>query len=159
MKIQKYFLLQNKKIKSWLKYWLFIKSKVVKYKNLLPNFAVSTTINTLDFTVNEDKSITVNGTSTGTTNFTLVGSSGVATEILKLNANQDYYNTTSIRLVYRLVGGDYGAINSGYFKPTNDLSIRHIYLSIPAGTYNNVTYYPQIVEGNKALPYVPYEEG
>lgn len=30
MKIQKYFLLQNKKLKPWIKYWLFIKSKVSK---------------------------------------------------------------------------------------------------------------------------------
>lgn len=31
MKIQKYFLLQNKKIKSWIKYWLYIKSKDKNY--------------------------------------------------------------------------------------------------------------------------------
>lgn len=34
MKIQKYFLLQNKKIKSWLKYWIFLKSKAKKIVNL-----------------------------------------------------------------------------------------------------------------------------
>lgn len=34
MKINKYILLQNKKIKTWLKYWLFIKSKGNKIVNL-----------------------------------------------------------------------------------------------------------------------------
>lgn len=34
MKIYKYFLLHNKKIKTWLKYWLFIKSKGNKIVNL-----------------------------------------------------------------------------------------------------------------------------
>ena len=34
MKIQKYFLLKNKKLKSWVKYWLYLKSKVIKIINL-----------------------------------------------------------------------------------------------------------------------------
>lgn len=128
--------------------------------NLLPNEATNQTINGLTFVVNEDKSITINGTATANTNYTLIGQSGVATEVLKLNANQNYYNTTSLRLVYRLVNGNYGAINSGAFTSSNDLSIRHIYLSIPSGTtYNNEVIYPQIIKGTSPKGYVPYGEG
>lgn len=128
--------------------------------NLLPNEATNQTMNGLTFVVNEDKSITINGTATANTNYTLIGQSGVATEVLKLNANQNYYNTTSIRLVYRLVNGNYGAINPGAFTLSNDLSMRHIYLSIPNGTtYNNEVIYPQIIKGTSAKDYVPYGEG
>ena len=136
----------------------FIK-ETIGNRNLLINEAINQTLNGLTFTVNADKSITVNGTATANTNYTLVGQSGVATEVLKLNANENYYNTTSLRLVYRLVNGDYGAINSGAFTSSNDLSIRHIYLSIPSGTtYNNEKILPQLIKGTIALEYEPHQE-
>ena len=60
MKIQKYFLLQNKKIKSWLKYWLYIKSKVKKIVNLfvLPDAGTSSGVT---YSINEDGTINLNG--------------------------------------------------------------------------------------------------
>ncbi len=47
----------------------------VKGKNLLPNNAISQTLNGITFTVNSDKTITVNGTSTAVTDLYMVGSS------------------------------------------------------------------------------------
>lgn len=134
-------------------------NETISNRNLLINEAINQTLNGLTFTVNADKSITVNGTATANTNYTLVGQSGVVTEVLKLNANENYCNTTSIRLVYRLVDGNYGAINPGAFTLSNDLSIRHMYLSIPNGTtYNNEKILPQLIKGTIALEYEPHKE-
>lgn len=68
MKIYKYFLLQNKKLKPWIKYWLYIKSKVKKIVNLfvLPEAGTSTGI---EYTINNDKTINLKGTSTAQTTF------------------------------------------------------------------------------------------
>lgn len=130
----------------------------VENKNLLQNNATSQTINNLKFVVNNDKTITVSGTPNANTNYTILGADSVAEEILLLKANTTYYNSTGIRLVYRLVGGDYGTINSGSFTPNNDLSIRHIYLSFTSGTSENATYYPMISLGSTATTYVPHQE-
>lgn len=67
MKINKYFLLQNKKIKSWLKYWLYIKSKVKKVVNLFVLPDAGTTSN-VTYSINEDGTINLIGrTPTGYT--------------------------------------------------------------------------------------------
>ena len=68
MKIYKYFLLHNKKLKPWIKYWLYIKSKVKKIVNLfvLPE---ATTSAGIEYTINDDKTINLKGTSTGATTF------------------------------------------------------------------------------------------
>lgn len=136
----------------------YANANVDVYHNLLPNFAVSQEINGLTFTVNDDLSITINGTATSNTNYSIVGKDNAVVDVFKLKSGQSYYNTTSVRLVYRLVGGDYGAINSGAFIPNGDLSFRHIYLSISNGTkMENVTIYPQIVKSETSLPYKSFE--
>lgn len=60
MKIQKYFLLQNKKLKPWIKYWLYIKSKVKKIVNLfvLPEAGTSSSVT---YSINEDGTINLIG--------------------------------------------------------------------------------------------------
>lgn len=136
----------------------YANANVNVYHNLLPNFAVSQEINGLTFSVNDDLSITINGTATSNTNYSIVGKDNTVVDVFKLKSGQSYYNTTSVRLVYRLVDGDYGAINSGSFIPSADLSFRHVYLSISNGTtMDNVTIYPQLIEGNSSLPYKPFE--
>lgn len=59
MKIQKYFLLHNKKLKPWIKYWLFIKSKA-KIVNLfvLPEAGTSSSVS---YSINEDGTINLIG--------------------------------------------------------------------------------------------------
>ena len=136
----------------------YASANVNVYKNLLPNFASSQEINGLTFTVNEDLSITINGTASANTNFTICGKDNTVVEVFRLKSNEVYYNTTSVRLVYRLVGGDYGVINSGSLTPTSDLSFRHLYLSISNGTtMNNETIYPQIIKGGTSKAYKPFE--
>lgn len=60
MKIQKYFLLHNKKLKPWIKYWLYIKSKVKKIVNLfvLPEAGTSSNVT---YSINEDGTINLIG--------------------------------------------------------------------------------------------------
>lgn len=70
MKIYKYFLLHNKKLKPWIKYWLYIKSKVVKIVNLfvLPEAGTSSSVT---YSINEDGTINLDGRtpSSGTATF------------------------------------------------------------------------------------------
>lgn len=71
MKIQKYFLLQNKKIKTWLKYWLFIKSKAKKVVNLfvLPEAGTSSSVT---YSINEDGTINLIGSTPNSLNATFM---------------------------------------------------------------------------------------
>lgn len=67
MKINKYMLFKNKKIKPWLKYWLYIKSKAKKVVNLfvLPEAGISSSVT---YSINEDGTINLIGrTPTGYT--------------------------------------------------------------------------------------------
>ena len=60
MKIYKYFLLHNKKLKPWIKYWLYIKSKVKKIVNLFVLPEAGTTSN-VTYSINEDGTINLIG--------------------------------------------------------------------------------------------------
>lgn len=60
MKIQKYFLLHNKKLKPWIKYWLYIKSKIKKIVNLFVLPEAGTTSN-VTYSINEDGTINLIG--------------------------------------------------------------------------------------------------
>lgn len=71
MKIQKYFLLQNKKIKSWLKYWLYIKSKVKKVVNLFVLPEAGTT-SSVTYSINEDGTINLIGRTPNSLNATFM---------------------------------------------------------------------------------------
>ena len=101
MKINKYFLLQNKKIKTWLKYWLFLKSKAKKVVNLfvLPE---ATTSAGIEYTINEDKTINLKGTSTTTTSFIIfkdLSETGIENEkTYTLSASQPLTNGLEIRV-------------------------------------------------------------
>lgn len=71
MKINKYFLLQNKKIKSWLKYWLFLKSKAKKVVNLFVLPEAGTTSN-VTYSINDDGSINLIGRTPNSSNATFI---------------------------------------------------------------------------------------
>ena len=71
MKINKYFLLQNKKIKSWLKYWLFIKSKAKKVVNLFVLPEAGTTSN-VTYSINENGTINLIGRTPNSLNATFI---------------------------------------------------------------------------------------
>lgn len=71
MKIYKYFLLHNKKLKPWIKYWLYIKSKVKKIVNLFVLPEAGTTSN-VTYSINEDGTINLIGRTPNSLNATFI---------------------------------------------------------------------------------------
>lgn len=71
MKINKYILLKNKKIKPWIKYWLFIKSKAKKVVNLFVLPEAGTTSN-VTYSINEDGTINLVGRTPNLSNATFM---------------------------------------------------------------------------------------
>lgn len=134
-------------------------------KNLLNVTAKTTTIQGITFTVNEDKSITINGTNTGNT--------GTGTAFFRLadnfvlpagdytlsnkNANANYGNFIFYDDNYNFVTKN---ISNATF--TKDTTIKP-YIRVKAGaTVNNQTIYPMILKGTyteETIPaYKPYQE-
>lgn len=134
-------------------------------ENLLNVTAKTTTVQGLTFTVNEDKSITINGTNTGNTgtgtaffrladNFVLPA--GDYTLISK-NANASNGNFVFYDDNYNFVTKN---ISNATFK--KDTTIKP-YIRVKAGaTVNNQTIYPMILKGTyteETMPaYKPYQE-
>ena len=112
-------------------------------------------------TVNDDGSITFNGTATGVVNFVLY------------NINDCYLSegTYTFKLyggiqseIYFVTGGAGSTVPIEYGDRTITLeegtAIGNFNIQIPTGTVvNNVTVYPMLNEGSTALPYMPYFSG
>lgn len=134
-------------------------------ENFLNVTAKTTTVQGLTFTVNEDKSITINGTNTGNT--------GTGTAFFRLadnfvlpagdytlsnkNANANYGNFIFYDDSYNFVTKN---ISNATF--TKDTTIKP-YIRVKAGaTVNNQTIYPMILKGTyteETMPaYKPYQE-
>lgn len=102
MKIYKYFLLHNKKLKPWIKYWLYIKSKVKKIVNLFVLPEAGTTSN-VTYSINEDGTINLIGRTPNSINATFIVFKDLAeTGIINgktytLSASQQLTNGVEIR--------------------------------------------------------------
>lgn len=129
-------------------------------KNLLNVTAKTTTTQGLTFTVNEDKSITINGTNTGTgtyyfriaNNFALP-----AGDYTLSNKNPSVKNNSGF--IFYDDGNNFPRTNISNATFTKDTTIKP-YLKVNAGvTVNNQTVYPMIIKGTyteETLP--PYEQ-
>lgn len=129
-------------------------------KNLLNVTAKTTTTQGLTFTVNEDKSITINGTNTGTgtyyfriaNNFALP-----AGDYTLSNKNASVNNNSGF--IFYDDGNNFPRTNISNATFTKDTTIKP-YLKVNAGvTVNNQTVYPMIIKGTyteETLP--PYEQ-
>ena len=143
--------------------------------NLLQNNLTDTTINGVTFTINEDKSVTVNGTATASiianlttgefedgngniTNFTipddvstlkLIGCpSGGSGSTYKL----DLWSSRGV-----LKGTDYGEGTNISISSDNDRELNRARIIIYAGaTVNNLTFKPMLVTGTEEKPYEQY---
>ena len=143
--------------------------------NLLQNKLTNTTINGVTFKINEDKSITVNGTATASiianlttgefedgngniTNFTipndvstlkLIGCpSGGSGSTYKL----DLWSSHGV-----LKGTDYGEGTNISISSDNDRELNRARIIIYAGaTVNNLTFKPMLVAGTEEKPYEQY---
>ena len=129
------------------------------------NVTEGTTNNGITFTLNPDRSITVNGTNTSSTSSAVLYTSGIVSvnmditpgtyivsgsngtalveaKIIKASGEIKYYTGTTTGLVFTTEDGDI---------------LERTYILVRAGqTADNVTVYPMLNVGSTALPYEPY---
>ena len=131
----------------------------VRAWNSINNIAQSTSNNGIDFIINEDKSITLNGTATAKTYICLTNTNNdinnYTNKILTLK-NKYYVNPLGNNNV------SYGIrdINGNYKTLANSIGqdIGLIYINVAQGaTFNNYTIYPMLINGSsEPKPYAPY---
>lgn len=71
MKINKFILLQNKKLKTWIKFWLYLKTKAKKVVNLFVLPEAGTT-SSITYSINEDGTINLIGRTPNSINATFI---------------------------------------------------------------------------------------
>ena len=138
----------------------------ISNKNLLGNKLVSTTIKGIEFNVNEDKTITLNGTATGDVELFIDGSS-TSTEMLFLIKQDLQYvksgltDNVSLKL-YNYDGTDRTLIDSGSngnINLTASTIVTGASLFIASGTkFKKVTIAPMIEISDVETEYIEHEE-
>lgn len=135
----------------------------VKGKNLLKSIDNSQTINGITFTLNEDKSITVNGTATANALITVYGEWNGTTIYQKLNPDKYYTisgsTNSNIQIFTRITNGSTITSHTPQTNPTftGQTGIVNYFIQVLSGaTCDNVIIKPQLEEGSKASSYVPY---
>lgn len=121
-------------------------------KNKLPyNYynGNSKTVNGITFTVNKDRSITANGTSTANAQFSITNPDNYAIVAgsYKLAGENNAYTKQAIRGSYKKADGTirYISSDSSFTIPEGATNV-HIYVVILQGeTVNNVTFYPMLL--------------
>ena len=142
-----------------------VDSVQVSGNNLFVNNAVTETKSGITFTVNPDKSITVNGTNSTSgsaaihTGYNLTLPAGSYT----LSGTSSLTGSVEIEIKIKRVRGTFGwfSINSSLHTKTINIATGDIivdfYVLVRAGqTADNVTVYPMLNVGSTALPYEPY---
>lgn len=124
-------------------------------KNLLPNTATTLTTNGITFKINDDKSITISGTSTAkasinlyTTERTLEAgsytiSTGLSQKIgvsLGIQIDDTYYSTDTSKLI----------------ELSANATFKKWYIDVESGKTVNTTIYPMLEVGTETTPYEPY---
>lgn len=135
----------------------------VKGKNLLKSIDSSQTINGITFTLNEDKSITVNGTATANALITVYGEWNGTTIYQKLNPDKYYTisgsTNSNIQIFTRITNGSTITSHTPQTNPTftGQTGIVNYFIQVLSGAVcDNITIKPQLEEGPKATSYVPY---
>ena len=137
--------------------------------NLLPNNGISATIEGVTFTVNSDKSITMNGTAVNNANFPIFGKGWDITDEQITLATGTYFTIgtgTNNAIVYcrDAINNINVATQLNNVQVTNQLAlITYAFIQVPSGkTVSNETIYPIIVKGeytkNTFPKYEPYGE-
>lgn len=142
-----------------------VDSVQVSGNNLFVNNAVTETKSGITFTVNPNKSITVNGTNSTSgsaaihTGYNLTLPAGSYT----LSGTSSLTGSVEIEIKIKRVRGTFGwfSINSSLHTRTINIATGDIivdfYVLVRAGqTADNVTVYPMLNVGSTALPYEPY---
>ena len=129
-------------------------------KNLLKNNAVTKTVSGVTFTINDDKSITVNGTATAQISFMINNKVGlgignyILTGCPSGGSNNTFYLTAYASSAW-LKSPDFG---SGC--KIENKTVTHVVISIASGyTANNLKFYPMLRDaGIIDNTYEPYKE-
>ena len=142
-------------------------------KNLLKNIMPKTQrINGVDITVNDDGSVTFNGTATRQTTIHVDTNPASGSDVKKIKSGtyslsdvNGNYNILFTQLIIRSNSGAqtaYNILNEGVSKNNirvNADSWEQVLFIIRANQpLNNVTLYPQLEESSVATPYEPYQE-
>lgn len=124
-------------------------------KNLLNITSTGGTKNGITYTINDDKSVTLNGATTDTV-------SQLILNIMTIPNGTYCLNGTNTANVYMRIWSEtqqkeiYKSVNSGSFEITNN-DVCQIQIYIHRGvTYNNVIIYPQLELGSTATSYEPF---
>ena len=133
----------------------------VRGKNLINNTLKSQTINGVTVTVNDDKSVTLNGTCTKETYLKVNENLNLAKGTYVLTRNSFSTGTTSG--IYVDLPNDANRYffewGASYCFTLNEEQNGVVILVLRVGTvFDNITYYPMLNEGTVALPYAPYIE-
>ena len=142
--------------------------------NLLQNKLTDTTINGVTFKINEDKSVTVNGTATASIIANLITgeyNDNNATEPLIIPDNitncrlsgcpsggsSSTYKLDISNQKYELLATDWGEGTNVTINSQEDKKIARVRIIIYSGaTVNNLTFKPMLVAGTKEKPYEQY---
>ena len=139
-------------------------------KNLFQNNAANKTQLGIAFTINDDKSITVNGTATGVAYITHAqgfsapnikkGESLILSGSLNLPQSKAYfqlaYKGASTGTTYSFVSTNASSVS---INATEDMTLSGIYFNIASGaTVNNLTAYPMLRYADTDPTYEPYKE-
>lgn len=144
----------------------------VRSKNLLENNFQSETYHGLTVTVNDDKSITVNGTATATTTLALHDGSHTPTTTAQEIENGTYYlsgvpegaETGTYTMSYRYTPASGGSSQVGRIpvegmtldNTSGDYRYLSVYIAVWGGaTVDNVTFYPMLRKSGTADGYEP----
>lgn len=142
-------------------------------KNLIKNIMPKTQrINGVDITVNDDGSVTFNGTATMQTTIHVDTNPASGSDVKKIKSGtytlsdvNGNYNILFTQLIIRSSNGEqtaYNILNEGVSRNNirfNADSWEKVLFIIRANQpLNNVTLYPQLEESSVATPYEPYQE-
>lgn len=139
---------------------------MVSNKNLLGIDTLTQTLNGITFTINEDKTITLNGTATANIELNLKGTSDNLDMLFLMQKNIGYVvggliNGVSLNL-YNFDGTDrtlIGTYDNEKITLNNNLKVTQTTLSIPSGkAFSNVTIKPQLEINSVATDYVEHKE-
>lgn len=133
---------------------------IASNKNMLPNEAATQTISGVSFEQNDDRSITLNGTSTEEIEYNIAGTGTNASSIFVFKKDVNYYlssNDYQIKM-YNFDGVEREEVYSGAggtITFTENRNVTQIVLCIPnETTLTDVTIYPQLELGSTGTNYV-----
>ena len=132
-------------------------------KNLLPTTATTQKINGITFTVNEDKTITANGTA-GTNGINLYTNGYTYTKVpagtYTLSDGVPSGESAQTFFTYLDGGPNYNStINNSTFNLTTETELRIRIVIREGTTLNNVVFKVQLEKGSVATSYEPYTNG